>query len=234
MKSIHSLFSCRFLVVFMLMGSMAFVIGSNTDGGVRNIYVNNCTFVSTDVGLRFKSSRGRGGLVENIYIRDIYMKDIMREAILFNTFYDTPEEDTSVVFEVNEKTPRFQKFHISNIYCNGASQATKIIGLPEMPVQDITFENITISAAKGFESREARHIDMTNVTIIPDHGPVYLLHNSRDFSFENITSPAETELFMKLDGKRTEHIRIIDTDLTTVKEAFSLGKEVNEQAVIKK
>ena len=76
------------------------------------------------------------------------------------------------------------------------------------------------------------HIELTNVTINPDRGPLYYLDNSRDFSLKNITCPADTELFMKLNGKRTEHIRIIDTDLTAVKEAFSFGKEVNEKAVV--
>ncbi len=215
-------------------GHGGFVIGSNTDGGMRNIAVNNCTFVTTDVGLRFKSSRGRGGLVENIYICDIFMKDIVREAILFNTYYDTPEEDTAAIFEVNERTPRFQKFHISNIYCNGASQAIKILGLPEMPVQDITFDNITISAVTGFESKETRNIEMNNVTIIPEKGPVYLLNNSRDISMDNIVCPVNTEIFMKLDGKHTAHVKVTNSDLTAAKKAFSFGKEVNESAVVTK
>ena len=64
-----------------------FVIGSEMSGGARNIYVNNCTFIGTDIGLRFKTTRGRGGVVENIFIKDIYMKDIPGEAILFDMYY---------------------------------------------------------------------------------------------------------------------------------------------------
>ncbi|HVK47284.1 MAG TPA: glycoside hydrolase family 28 protein, partial [Pseudobacter sp.] len=59
-----------------------FVVGSEMSGGVKNIYVSNCTFIGTDIGLRFKSARGRGGVVENIYITDIAMRDIVGEAIL--------------------------------------------------------------------------------------------------------------------------------------------------------
>jgi len=40
-------------------------------GGVKNMHVSNCTFIGTDVGLRFKSNRGRGGVVENIFISNI-------------------------------------------------------------------------------------------------------------------------------------------------------------------
>ena len=57
-----------------------FVIGSEMSGGARNIYVSNCTFIGTDIGLRFKTTRGRGGVVENIFIKDIYMKDIRRRS----------------------------------------------------------------------------------------------------------------------------------------------------------
>ena len=58
-----------------------FVVGSEMSGGARNIWVNNCTFIGTDIGLRFKTTRGRGGIVENIYINDIQMIDIPGEAI---------------------------------------------------------------------------------------------------------------------------------------------------------
>src|SRR5690554_6475131 len=54
-------------------GHGGFIVGSEMSGDVRNISVKNCQFLGTDVGLRFKSNRGRGGVVENIYISDIYM-----------------------------------------------------------------------------------------------------------------------------------------------------------------
>lgn len=45
-------------------GHGGFVVGSEMSGGVRNVSVSNCQFLGTDVGLRFKSKRGRGGIVE--------------------------------------------------------------------------------------------------------------------------------------------------------------------------
>ena len=54
-----------------------FVIGSEMSGGAKNIYVHDCTFIGTDIGLRFKTTRGRGGVVENIYASNINMKDIL-------------------------------------------------------------------------------------------------------------------------------------------------------------
>ena len=97
-----------------------FVIGSEMSGGARNIYVSNCTFIGADIGLRFKTTRGRGGVVENIFIKDIYMKDIPAEAILFDMYYMAKDpvvlagekrELPKVEFKtVDETTPRFQQF----------------------------------------------------------------------------------------------------------------------------
>ncbi|HMR19944.1 MAG TPA: glycoside hydrolase family 28 protein, partial [Sphingobacterium sp.] len=68
-----------------------FVIGSEMSGGARNIWVENCSFIGTDIGLRFKTKRGRGGVVENIYIKNINMANIPGEAILFDMYYDTKD-----------------------------------------------------------------------------------------------------------------------------------------------
>ncbi len=62
-------------------------VGSEMSGGVKNLHVSNCTFIGTDVGLRFKSNRGRGGVVGNIFISNIEMMNIPTQAISFNLFY---------------------------------------------------------------------------------------------------------------------------------------------------
>jgi len=67
-------------------GHGGFVIGSEMSGGVRNMYVENCTFLGTDCGLHFKSTRGRGGVVENIYVKGVRMNNIPTDAIRFNLY----------------------------------------------------------------------------------------------------------------------------------------------------
>lgn len=143
-----------------------FVIGSNTDGGMHNIYVSNCNFMYTDVGLRFKSARDRGGLVDNIFVNGIYMKDIQNEAILFDTYYENKEIGKPEIKTVTDKTPHFCKFKIENVFCNGAKQAIRLAGLPEMPIEDITFSNITIIAKKGYTETYTNNIKQNNVKII--------------------------------------------------------------------
>jgi DNA sulfur modification protein DndE len=109
-----------------------FVIGSDTDGGIKNISVKNCNFMGTDIGLRFKSARDRGGLVENIFADGIYMKDIVHEAVLFSFSY---EQDLEQNKNKEEKLPVFRNFNLNNIICNGAEYALLIDALTESPVK---------------------------------------------------------------------------------------------------
>ena len=152
-----------------------FVVGSNTDGGMENIYVSDCNFIGTDIGIRIKSNAGRGGLVKNIYVDNIMMKNIVHEAISFNTYYeDVPagKDAKDVKTTVADKVPEFTEFHISNIRCDGAKQAISIVGLPQQPVHHIYFENMQIKANKGFDCIDASDIDLKKVTIISSQ-PIY-------------------------------------------------------------
>ena len=143
-----------------------FVIGSNTDGGMKNIYVADCNFIGSDIGIRVKSNPGRGGLVKDIYIDNINMKDIKEEAILFTIYYeDMPAGKTTKDAVEDGKIPRFTDFHISNVRCEGAATAVSIIGLKDVPVSKIYFENMDITARKGFVSTDASDIFLKNVKI---------------------------------------------------------------------
>jgi polygalacturonase len=146
-----------------------FVIGSNTDGGMNNIFVSDCNFVGTDVGIRVKSNAGRGGLVHNVFIKNIFMSEIVNEAVLFDTYYEdvtAGKNAKDVKTTVEDKVPRFRDFYISDVVCRGANTAISITGLPQMPVQNIHFDNVVISADKGYESKDAKDIDFKNVRLI--------------------------------------------------------------------
>ena len=156
-------------------GHGGFVVGSEMSGGVRNILVQNCQFLGTDVGLRFKSTRGRGGIVENIYIRDISMTDIKTDAITFNMYYggksvaemlaDGDHPDNVTKMPVTEETPIFRHIDIQNIICNGAGRAMEFNGLPEMPINDIRLENINIQAKSDAVFNNCQNIKQRNVNI---------------------------------------------------------------------
>jgi len=111
-------------------------VGSEMSGGVRNINVTNCTFIGTDVGIRFKSNRGRGGVVEDISFDNITMINIPTQAISFNLYYGGNEGGGDLVLEeglpqVTEETPEFKNIVIRNVTCKGAKDALFLQGLPE-------------------------------------------------------------------------------------------------------
>ena len=126
-------------------GHGGFVVGSEMSGGVRNVMVENCQFVGTGNGLRFKSCRGRGGVVENIYVSGISMANIEDAAITFDMYYGK-RDPNEVIPPVDETTPIFRNIEISNVTCRGAKEGLHFRGLPEMPIQDVRLKGINIIA----------------------------------------------------------------------------------------
>ena len=149
-----------------------FTIGSEMSGDVRNIVVNNCTFIGTDIGLRFKSTRGRGGVVEKIFVSNVRMLDIPGDAINFNLYYGgkSPLVESAGNAETNfppvtEETPQFRDIHLENIICRGAQNAVVLQGLPEMPIRDITLKDVSITSQKGVFVTDADGIRFENVHV---------------------------------------------------------------------
>jgi len=222
-----------------------FVIGSEMSGGAKNIYVSNCTFVGTDIGLRFKTTRGRGGVVENIYINNIYMKDIVAEAILFDMYYMAKDpvvlagekrELPKVEFRpVDETTPVFKNFHVSNVYCSGAEKAIFIRGLPEMHIKDIYLENMVLQAKKGFDIQEASGITFKNINVITEEtNPVIDVLQSDNLRFEKISYKENATLIMRVSGERSKGIRIKNSGATSLAEKIKEELGANKAVVIEK
>ncbi len=192
-------------------GHGGFVVGSEMSGGVKNISVSNCQFLGTDVGLRFKSRRGRGGVVENIYIRDINMFDIATESFLFDLYYggksavealedgdQTPVE--SVVPAVDETTPVFKNIYVKNLVSRNARRAMFFNGLPEMKIENINVENVTISATKGAELVESQDITFKNVKIVPQEGPALILKNVENVAISGFEYPLSLKDAVNISG----------------------------------
>jgi len=201
-----------------------FVIGSEMSGGAKNIFISDCTFIGTDIGLRFKTTRGRGGVVSDIYARNINMKDIVGEAILFDMYYaaldpvplsgekrDIPKV---VLFPVTEETPVFKDFHISNIVCDGAAKAVFIRGLPELNISNIVLDNLTIKSKTGIDIQEAENIQISRMHLQTDlSAPLINIQNGHHIEFRNFKYPA-AELLFKISGSHNSQINATDIDLT--------------------
>lgn len=142
-----------------------FTIGSEMSGGVRNVLVRNCTFIGTDIGLRFKTARGRGGVVENIHVRGIRMTDVIGSAIDFNFAYGANGKPAAAVATPDAGTPTFRNILFEDIVSRGSRAAFTLRGLPEMPLRDITLRDVSLSAATGADLAYADRIVFERVSI---------------------------------------------------------------------
>ncbi len=201
-------------------GHGGFVVGSEMSGGARNIFVYDCSFIGTDIGLRFKTARGRGGVVENIHIKNIRMKDIVHDAILFDMYYfmKPPKPNEKVVVPpVTEATPQFRNFFINNIVCNGAERGIFIRGLPEMSIKDIHLNDIVLKTNKGAELIEANNIDLNNIQLnCKITKPLIYVANGSNLTFNNIRFIHAEQLF-SINGEQSSNIKVVHTHTSSVK-----------------
>jgi len=225
-------------------GHGGFVVGSEMSSGVKNVHVSNCTFIGTDVGLRFKSTRGRGGVVENIYISNIDMVDIPTDVINFNLFYggNSPiiEDDQSAEDEkrdeelvpVTEETPSFKNIFMKNIRATGSGVAANFQGLPEMNLQNVSLENAVLQAEKGILAVDTDGLVLKNVNVIPTKGSALTLYNSKQVTVEGLSySVAENTVPVRVLGDLTSAISFKESDFKNVTTDVEVGQSVLDNAV---
>lgn len=189
-------------------GHGGFVVGSEMSGGVKNISVSNCQFIGTDVGLRFKSARGRGGVVENIHINNINMFDIVHEPLVFDLYYFTKK--TNNIPNVDETTPIFRNIYINDIVARNANRAMLFNGLPEMNISNINIGNASILSKVGAEISESKNISLKGVSIIPNEGPALILKNVKNITVDNLFVPKTLKTVVKITGTNNREIRLPD------------------------
>ncbi len=216
-------------------------VGSEMSGGVRNLHVSNCTFIGTDVGLRFKSNRGRGGLVENIFISDIEMMNIPTQAISFNLYYsgksasedlDAGENGASEkLLPVTAETPEFRNIFIRNVNCKGALQGILLQGLPEMNLRNIHLENIQIEAESGMICNDAQNVTIKNLTLKTKKTPVIELKNSTNIIIDGLIMTNKNSPLIRVSGDRTGTTILKNTDITNQLNQLVIGKEVENKFV---
>ncbi|XP_017491101.1 PREDICTED: probable polygalacturonase, partial [Rhagoletis zephyria] len=141
-------------------GHGGIVIGSAISGDVRDIHAHNLHFEGTLRGVRLKSTRDHGGIVENIYIKDITMKNISDEGITISAFYDVknfdPHNIPSKTFDVS-KTPTFRNIHLTNV-TGDSKLGLQIVGLPEKHFDKIELKQVHLVAKKEEIIVNADHV----------------------------------------------------------------------------
>ncbi len=213
-------------------------VGSEMSGGVKNLYVTNCTFMGTDVGLRFKSTRGRGGVVENIYISDINMTDIPSQAISFDLYYggksiaETLAEGgntiSSKAMPVNEETPQFKNIVMKNITIDGAAQAVFLQGLPEMNLENISISNLLVKADKGVTIIDGNGIKISDAKFDIKESNVFTIYNVKNSALKNVEINSTSPKAITINGAACQNIDLTSSNLS--KKTF-IGETVPKKAV---
>lgn len=223
-------------------GHGGFVIGSEMSGGARNIHVSDCTFIGTDIGLRFKTTRGRGGVVENIYIKNIDMMNIPTQTIGFNMFYEgaspvledgqkkegnkAPEK----VFPVTEKTPVFRNIFFKNINAVNSYEAITLFGLAEMNLKNIVIEDSQFDTKKALTIVDADGIQLKNVKLIYTEGTGATIYNSKNITLSTVKFESANKPYVKVLGNKTGAV-LLPKEITSDKNSLSIGTDVSKNAV---
>jgi polygalacturonase len=162
-------------------------IGSETAGGVHHVVVRNCAFRDTENGLRIKSDVRRGGLVQDITYQDITMSNVAPAITLTCLYQSDSSGDTNRATAAaptdagtvpGRHIPAYRDIHIVNLTDVSPKAAGTIIGLPENCVSNVVLENVRITAAKSFDIRNARGVQLKNVSVTVAKGEPFVLQNA--------------------------------------------------------
>ena len=138
------------------------VMGSEITGGCRNVFIENCTMDSThlDRALRFKSNAQRGGVVENIFMRNVQIGEVSEAVLTVDFQYDTGA--------VGDYKPVLRNVHIENVTSRSSPRVVWVQGIPQSTIEDIFFSNCSFRGLTGVEVMEhAGKIVFDHVTIEP-------------------------------------------------------------------
>ncbi len=128
-------------------------IGSETNGGVQGVTGRHLSFTGTDNGLRIKTLRGKGGVIDDIVFQDVQMQGV-KVALAFTAYYPkVPATDPAQ--PVTETTPDLRRIQVSDLSGTGAGQLGVIAGLPERPVQAVTLTRVNLSGIRGLSVQNA-------------------------------------------------------------------------------
>lgn len=167
-------------------GHGGLVIGSEMSGSVRNVYMHDCEFEGTDRALRIKSRRGRGGVVENVWVERLRVRDMQHEVAILNMDY-TADRNTAV----NPHAPLFRNIHLRDITADGAPIAVRITGLEDSPIEHVTFTDLDLRTTRGVIARHARKLTFTDVNFTVSTGPVFEFDDVTDVTVDGAPYPAE-------------------------------------------
>ncbi len=165
----------------------AVTIGSETSGWVRNLVASNITCKDTQMGVRIKSRRGRGGGVEDVRFDNWTMEDV-GQGINVTNFYIMEGEVRTGEQPVSKTTPIFRNIAISNMTITRARVAINIEGLPEMPISGLRISEVIASGKVGLKAYNTVGLELHNVQVNAESGPAFLVRDSKEAELDHVSS----------------------------------------------
>jgi polygalacturonase len=148
-------------------------VGGGSAGGLDNLTVSNCTFVGTDSGIRIKTLRGNGGLLQNATYENLTMDSVKNPIYIIDWYPErTAPKDlaTEKPEPITDKTPFNKNIVIRNVTITNSPNAGTIRGLPEAPITDVLLSNVNISAETGMKIYFATGIKFVDSKITAQSG----------------------------------------------------------------
>jgi polygalacturonase len=166
----------------------AVTIGSETSGWVRNLVAGNLTCSGTQMGVRIKSRRGRGGGVENVRFDNWVMDDVGQAINVTNYYLMEGEVRRDAPEPVSNRTPVFRDIAVSHMTIRRARVAINVEGLPEMPISGLRISDVVASAKTGLKAFHTEGLELHNVQIDVESGPAFLVRDSRELQLDAVAT----------------------------------------------
>lgn len=165
----------------------AVTIGSETSGWVRNLVASNITCDGTQMGVRIKSRRGRGGGVEDVRFDNWTMENV-GTAINVTNYYMMEGEVKAGDEPVSARTPIFRNIAVSNMTIHHARVAIDVEGLPEMPIEALRISDVVAQAVTGLKAYHTDALELHGVQIDAERGPAFLVRDSKQLELDDVTT----------------------------------------------
>jgi polygalacturonase len=175
--------------------------GSETSGGIRHVVAYRNRGVGTSEGVRFKSAKTRGGIVEDVLIRDLKMENVPL-PFTFTLNWNPSYSYAAIPKDVKDVPPHwvvmntpvtpaerglceFRNITIENVESTGARRIFSAAGLAEKPINNVKFINVRAEGKEAGSIQFARDWQMKNVKVVTPGGEAVKITES-----QNVEAPA--------------------------------------------
>ena len=192
--------------------------GSETAGGINNVYLHHCVFDGTRAGLRFKTRRNRGGGISNIIcdnVRFIGVREAFTWDLLGTEMYMGELARRNPPLNITALTPVVRDITVSNFIVETADRLASVHGIPEIPCAGVTIENGTVNTGVIFKAMEDMDgLTLRNMTVNATDNTM-TIDNSRNITFENVTlNLPDNTLNLDIIGDKAANIVVKNGDET--------------------